>query len=67
MENAFYSMLKVIFILEIITFLTWLFVYLGKRLLRKLRLISRFMTPHTGQQMIIMQELKVTRQWSFLS
>ena len=67
MENAFYSMLKVIFILEIFTFLTWLFGYLGKRLLRKLRLISRFMTSHTGQQMIIMQELKVTRQWSFLS
>ena len=31
-NNAFYFMLKALFILEIITFLSWLFGYVEKRL-----------------------------------
>ena len=47
MKNAFYFMLKALFGLEIILFLSRHFC-----LIRKLRLISKFMTSQTGQQII---------------
>ena len=49
MKNA-YSMLKVFFLLQIATFL-YCFGHAGKRL-DKLWLISKFMTPKAGQQII---------------
>ena len=35
MENAFYFMLKFLFVLEIFTFLSWLFVYVEEPLNKK--------------------------------
>ena len=46
-------MLKALFVLEIFNFLSWLFGYVRRRLDKKLRLISKFMTSKTGQQIII--------------
>ena len=46
-------MLKALFVLEIFDFLSWLFGYVRRRLDKKLRLISKFMTSKTGQQIII--------------
>ena len=52
MKNAFYFMLKAFFVLDIFTFLPWLFVYAENNLIRKLRLISKFMTSKPGQQIV---------------
>ena len=38
--------------IEIFTFLSWLFGYVGKGLIGKFRLILKFMTSHTGQTII---------------
>ena len=46
-------MLKALFVLEIFNFLSWLFGYVRRRLDKKLRLISKFLTSKTGQQIII--------------
>ena len=43
-------MSKALFVLELFTFLSWLFGYVEKCLIRKLWLISKFMTSQTGQQ-----------------
>ena len=51
MENAFYFMLKAIFVLKIFTFLSWRFGYVEKRLAKKAK-ISKLMTSYTGQQII---------------
>ena len=52
MKDAFYFMLKDLFILEIFTLLFWFFGYVKNGLIRKLWLISKFMTSQTGQQVI---------------
>ena len=52
MKNAFYFMLKAFFVLDIFTFLPWFFVYAENNLIRKLRLISKFMTSKPGQQIV---------------
>ena len=52
MKNAFYFMLKALFVLDIFTFLPWFFVYAENNLIRKLRLISKFMTSKPGQQIV---------------
>ena len=52
MKNVFYFMLIAIFVLEIFTFLSWLFGYVKIGMMKKLRLISKFMTSQTGQQII---------------
>ena len=52
MKNAFYFMLKAFFVLDIFTFLPWSFVYAENNLIRKLRLISKFMTSKPGQQIV---------------
>ena len=41
MKNAFYFMLKVLFVLEILTFLSWLFGYVEKRVDKKAMVIFR--------------------------
>ena len=49
---------KALFVLEIFTFLSWLFGNLEKRLDKKaIMLISKFMTSKTGQQIIAIQLL----------
>ena len=52
MKNAFYFMLIAIFVLEIFTLLPWLFGYVKIGMMKKLRLISKFMLSQTGQQII---------------
>ena len=51
-KNALYFMWRALFVLEVFTFLSCLFGYVEKRLEKKLRLISQFMTSLTGQQII---------------
>ena len=50
MENAFYFILKALFVPKIFKFLSWLFGYVEKTawLERKIRLISKFMTSRPG-------------------
>ena len=50
-------MLKALFVFEIFAFLSLLFGYVGKRLDEKAKLISKFMTSQTGQQIISMHVL----------
>ena len=52
MKNAFYFVLKALFVLGIFTFLSWLFGCVEKRLNKKAKVISKFMTSKTGQQII---------------
>ena len=67
MKNALYFMLKAFFILEIFTFLYFLFGYVEKRLDKKTMTI-KFMLLQTGQQIItISQEVKATRQLNLVS
>ena len=44
MKNGFYFTLKACFIFKIFKFLSWLFGHAEKSLIRKIRLISKFMT-----------------------
>ena len=49
MKNAFYFILKVLFVLKILTFSSWLFGHVEKNgLIKKMRLISKFMTSQPG-------------------
>ena len=46
MKNAFYYILKTLFVLKIFKFLSWLFGHAEKTTsLERLRLLSKFMTP----------------------
>ena len=56
-KNTFYFMLKAHFVVEIFTFLSWLFGYAEKRLDNKALVISKFMTSEIGQQIIIIHKL----------
>ena len=49
MKNAFYFILKVLFVLKIFKFLSRLF---GNGLIRKIRLTSEFLTSQPGSQTI---------------
>ena len=53
MKNAFYFILKTLFVLKTFKFLSWLSKRVEKNdWIRKIRLISKFMTPQPGQQRI---------------
>ena len=52
MKNDFYFMLKPPFVLKIFKYLSWLYYYVG--LIKKLRLISKFLMSKTRQQIIAM-------------
>ena len=52
-------MLKALFILKIFTFLSRLSSHEGNGLIRKLRLILKFMTSRTGQQIITIHMLPI--------
>ena len=73
MKNAFYFILKALFILTIFKFLSWLWSCRENGLIRKIRLISNFMTSQSGYQTMtihilpISHEVKVTRQWNMVS
>ena len=56
MKNIFNFMLITFFVLEIFTFLSWLFGYVERQLGKSnLLLTSNFMTSKTGQQIITIQ------------
>ena len=58
MENVFNFMLIAFFVLEIFTFLSWLFGYVERQLGKSnLLWTSKFMTSKTGQQIITIQIL----------
>ena len=52
MNDAFYFLLKTLFVLKILKFLSYLMWKSGSR--RKLWLIAKFMTSQTGEQIITM-------------
>ena len=53
MKSAIYFILKALFVLKIFKFLSWLFFIMQENgLIRKLSLISKFMTSQTGQHII---------------
>ena len=57
MKNTFYFALKALFLLKIVKFRLD-FLAMGKNdLIRKIRLISKFMTPQTGKQTIAINVL----------
>ena len=58
MKNVFYFTSKVIFIRKIFKFFSWLFGHVMKNgLIRKVRLISKFMTSQPGKQIIVIHRL----------
>ena len=66
MKNVYYFIWKTLFVLEIFTFLSWLFSYEEKNgFISRLSLIPKFMTSQTGQQIItilhIAQHLKAMK------
>ena len=52
MSNGLYFILKAFFVLKIFPFFTDFFGYVGKRLDKKLRQTSKFVTSQTGTQTI---------------
>ena len=52
MKNAFYFILKSLFVLKIFKFLSRLFGHVGNSLIRKISLTSKFMTSLLGLQTI---------------
>ena len=59
MKNAFYFMLKALFVLELFTFVSLLFGYAEKQL-DKNSLISKFIMSQTGQQIIRIHILPIS-------
>ena len=58
MKNAFYFTIKTLFVLKVFKFLSWLGLVIYKNgLIRKARLISKFMTSQTGSQTIVIHML----------
>ena len=58
MKDAFYFLLKIVFVLKIFNFLIFTFLVKWKNgLMRKLRLISKFMTLLSGKQAIVIHVL----------
>ena len=61
-------MLKALFVLEVITFLSWLFGYAEKWLDDKTnRLISKFITTQTGQQIIKIHILPISQETNLMT
>ena len=53
MENAFYCISKVSFVVKIFDFFVLTFLFMqGNHLIRKLMLIQKYMTSQTGKQII---------------
>ena len=77
MRNVFHFTLKAIFVLKIFKFLSWLFGQVKNSLIRKIRIISKFMTSQSGKQTIAIhilpnvtrskgnQEMKFHRLWEY--
>ena len=57
MKNAFYFTLRALFVLKVFKFLYFLFDHAPKRLDKKDRLISNFLTSQPGQQTTVIHIL----------
>ena len=58
LKNAFYFTVKVLFVLKMFKFFVLTFLVTNENgLMRKLRLISEFMTPSIGKQLIAIRSL----------
>ena len=57
MKNAFYFTLKALSVLKIFKFLSWLSGHVKSGLIRRISLISKFMTSQSGQQTIAIQHI----------
>ena len=61
-KNVFYFTLKAIFVLKIFICLCWIFGHIENGLIKKIRLISKFITSQPGKQTIAIQILsKISR------
>ena len=61
-------MLKALFVLQVITFLSWLFGYVEKWLDNKTnKLISKFITTQTGQQIIKIHILPISQETNLMT
>ena len=73
MENALYFMLKALFILEIFTFFSWLFGYVGKWLDKKAMVnfkiydVTHGPTNNYNTQITQYLEVKAIRQLNWVS
>ena len=76
MKSDCYIMLKSLFVLEIFTFLSWLFGNVEKHLRKKAMIIFKIWMSQTGQTnnyklkytyYLISQEVKAIKQWNFVS
>ena len=74
MKNAFYFMLKALFVLEIFKFLSWLFGYVEKQLDKKVKAYSKIYevtdwttsnkSRHIAQYF---NKVKTIKQWNLVS
>ena len=60
MENAFYFMSKALFIIKILMLLSWHSDYVENRLV-KIKLISKFLAPQAGQQIMTIITINTTK------
>ena len=60
MENAFYFMSKALFIIKIFMLLSWHSDYVENRLV-KIKLISKFLAPQAGQQIMTIITINTTK------
>ena len=60
MENAFYFMSKALFIIKILMLLSWHSDYVENRLM-KIKLISKFLAPQAGQQIMTIITINTTK------
>ena len=58
-KNVFYFTLKAIFVLKIFKCLCWLFGHIENGLIKKIRLISKFITSQPGKQTIAIHILSI--------
>ena len=69
MKNAFYFMLKALFVLEIFKFLSWVFGYVEKQLDKKVKAYSKIydVTDWSRHIAQYLNKVKTIKQWNFVS
>ena len=63
MKNVFYFIWRAFFVLERFKYLSWLFSHIKNGLIRRISLISKFMTLQPGQQKNKLHILPSISQW----
>ena len=69
MKNAFYFMLKALFVIEIFKFLSWVFGYVEKQLDKKVKAYSKIYNVTDWSRHIAqyLNKVKTIKQWNFVS